>query len=251
MSSLWKVFAFFIFGITACSSAPKKTMSSIVSANSAPAIFPAGWNTHYQMTSSPLAPAATDRCIKIISNALLKYPNELITKNLKSVYVLSSLGFRGVLASGTNSDDTVYVVCGTPDQGYSDEYVEQTFHHEFSSILLRNYPYFFSTIKWQSINPKSFSYLDSGVSAILANKGSQNYEVKLNSDGFLCDYSTSTLENDFNMIAESLFEPTPQFWLAVDKNQKIRDKVNLVIHFYNQLSSQFNEGYFRNFQTKH
>src|SRR5262249_10670483 len=123
----------------------------------------------------------------------------------------------------------------------------QTFHHEFSSILFRNYPSLLDTIAWKNANIPGFDYNDpeAGVGAIRKNQSSQELDTALCAKGFLTQYAYSSLENDINTVAQNLFKPSHGFWEIVDRYPRINRKTKLLIAFYNQLHSVFTESYFR------
>ena len=153
---------------------------------------------------------------------------------------------------GTNSNDALYLTNNGVNMGYTDDYLEQTFHHEFSSILIRNFPSFLDTVQWKAANIEGFDYNDpeAGVGAIRNNQSSQSADTALCKKGFLTQYALSSLENDVNTLAQNMFRPDPGFWAIVDNYPRIREKITLLISFYSQLSGQFTESYFRQFDNK-
>ncbi len=70
--------------------------------------------------------------------------------------------FYDVPYGGTNSTDAVYLVNRGAPLGYTDKYLEQTFHHEFSSILFRNFPALLDTGLWKGANQINYIYNDPG-----------------------------------------------------------------------------------------
>lgn len=211
-------------------------------------IFPSSWQT------APVSAAGTaidaseiNRSKLIIARALNKYPAALLQGNLKTVYFLKSMEFFAVGYGGTNSTNTLYLTNDGQDNGYTDTYIEQSFHHEFSSILFRNYPSKIDTIAWKKANIAGFDYNDpeAGVGAIRNNESSQSLDSALSAKGFLTQYAYSGLENDVNTIAQSLFCPEKEFWYFVDRFPRIKQKTKLLIAFYNQLNPQFTENWFR------
>ena len=157
------------------------------------------------------------------------------------------MNFYTVGYGGTNSNDRVFITNNGEVLGYTDRYIEQTFHHEFSSILYRNHPLYFDEVKWQACNPPDFSYTDpeNGVGAIRNNESSQDIDTAFCRLGFLTQYAMSGLENDINTIAQNLFRPTENFWKTVDLYPLIAGKTRLLISFYNKLDPFFTENYFR------
>jgi hypothetical protein len=214
------------------------------------AIFPASWQGGaINATGEQIAPDELKRAEPIIIKALKKYPQNLLKITLRSVYLIKSMSFFNVGFGGTNSSDAVYVTNNGETNGYTDAYIEQTFHHEFSSILFRDYPSLIDTITWKKQNDPGFDYNDpeNGVGAIKNNESSQGLNTELAKKGMLTQYAMSSLENDINTVAQNLFMPAPDFWEIADNYPKVGMKVKLLIAFYGKLSSLFTEQYFRSF----
>ena len=211
-------------------------------------IFPSSWlTTEINATGEPILSEEINRTKLIIKAALSKYPDSLLSKELKVLYFLRSMSMYNVGFGGTNSNDAVYLTNNGEKQGYTDWYIEQTFHHEFSSILYRNYPFLLDTVAWKAANIKGFDYNDpeGGVGAIRKNESSQKLDTTLCRLGFLSQYAYSGIENDINSLAENLFKPADGFWYVVNHFPRINQKVQLLIAFYNRIDPVFNEDYFK------
>jgi len=211
--------------------------------------FPAEWyGSPINAQAENLAPEEIERSKKIIITALKKYPIEVLNYNLKKVYVLKSMNFFGADYGGTNSTDVVYVCNADVAMGYTDIYIEESFHHEFSSILLRNYRSSFNEQQWRDINPEEFQYFDEstgGWDAIKQGRSSKDFSPEFHSEGFLYEYAQSTLENDFNSFAENIFMGNEDFFTATDQYEKLKMKLDLIVSFYNSINPQFTIEYFR------
>ena len=182
---------------------------------------------------------AVDRARTIIERALSKY-NSLLTlkSNLYAVYMLPDLGIWSstkndyVSVSGTNSTDNVYLKLAA---SFSDDWVECTFHCEFSSILLRKHAtHYWDAAAWDALNPSDFEYGSSGVDAITQNAASKVFDPDLYAQGFLYPYAQSTPENDFNAFASCLFMLQDEFKAACS-HEKVRSKAHMVIDFYDRI----------------
>jgi hypothetical protein len=213
--------------------------------------FPEAWRvTPVNAEGEEIAAPEIDRSKLIMLRALAKYNDLLLEYNLKAIYFLKSMRFFNVGYGGTNSTDALYMTNNGMSLGYTDKYIEQTFHHEFSSILFRNYSQMIDTVAWKRTNDPGFDYNDpeSGVGAIRTGRSSQVLDTALAKYGFLTEYSMSSMENDINTIAQNLFLPDPGFWSIFDKYPRIRAKTRLLILFYNKLGGQYTEQYFRSFE---
>lgn len=215
-------------------------------------IFPESWQGgSVNAEGEQISDQEMRRAQTIAIRGLKKYPAALLQYNLRAVYLLKSMKFFNVGYGGTNSSDAVYVTSNGVALGYTDAYIEQTFHHEFSSILYRNYIRFLDTTEWKRTNDPAFDYNDpeNGVGAIRNGRSSQVLDTALAKFGLLTEYAMSGIENDVNTMAQNLFLPDRNFWKIVDNYPRVYKKVQLLIAFYNKLSPQFTEQYFRGFSN--
>ncbi len=208
--------------------------------------FPESWKTEeIDAKGVALDDSEKKRSIELIKKALAKYPSKMLMQNLKKIVVLKSIAFYGLEFGGTNSSDVVYVTNDGIANGYTDDYVEQVVHHEFSSILLRNFPELFNDAAWRKINGKAYG--TGGVDALRNGVSSEVYDENLMKMGFLDEYSTSDLEEDFNTFAQNIFHSDEEFWSYCDKYPDINSKLNLIVEFYGKLSPEFTKEYFAAF----
>jgi hypothetical protein len=212
-------------------------------------IFPSSWQ------AAPISAAGERidakeivRCNSIIDKALRKYPTGALANDLQVIYFLKSMKFYDVGYGGTNSTDALYLTNNGESMGYTDLYLEQTFHHEYSSILFRNHPEWLDQKAWMAANLPGFDYNDpeNGVGAIRNNASSQELDNMLCQKGFLTQYAQSSLENDINTFAQNLFSPSEGFWQLIDQYPRVNKKMKLLVRFYNRIDPAFTETYFRN-----
>ncbi len=209
-------------------------------------MFPSAWNVReISPVASSLEAGEVNRSFSILDRAMEKYPEGLLKRNLKRVYVMRRLSFYGVPYGGTNSSDTIYLANAGREMGFTDRFLEESFHHEFSSILLRNYPSLFDRRAWLQANPPGFKYLGDGTMAVRSGTASTKASPRLQADGFMAQYATASIEEDFNMVAEALLSGNSDFWKAVQNSPRLRQKADVAIRFYNALSGSFNETAFR------
>ncbi|MEQ1843259.1 MAG: hypothetical protein ABL994_22880, partial [Verrucomicrobiales bacterium] len=108
-----------------------------------------------------LAPELKTEANKILELAIKKYPAKLLERSLKGVAVVGSLRFYDVGYGGTymaNSRRIVLVYRETFDAiGF-----EQRFHHELSSLLLKQNEDLFEAQRWSSANKPDFTYRAAG-----------------------------------------------------------------------------------------
>ncbi len=215
-------------------------------------IFPDSWRTAaINANGSPIDASEVERTRNVAIKALSKYPAPMLTANLKAVYFLKEMQFFNTPFGGTNSADNLYLTSNGISLGYTNDYLEQTFYHEFSSILFRNHPGYLDTAAWNKANEPGFIYNDpaEGVGAIQNHQSSQDIDTILCNKGILTQYALSAMENDLNTLAQNLFCPKQGFWKAVDKYPRLKIKVKLLIDFYGRFNPAYRENYFRKFDT--
>lgn len=206
------------------------------------AVFPAAWReAPFLAVATEVEPEDRDVAIRAIRRALAKYPEPLLVEHLSRVVVVRELRFSSIRAAGTNSIDTVYVAC----DGDSQDFVEETVHHELSSILLRNFEARFAAHAWARLNAQDFVYGESGVEAILRHADSLEYDDEWNERGFLHEYAAATLEDDFNSIVEKLFMNDARLFEIGARFPVIAEKIRLTEEFYRAIDPGFTPEWFR------
>ncbi len=216
----------------------------IICFSSAGKIFPTSWySSKINAKGVSLSRSEYSRSKNIIFSALSKYPPSVIENNLKTVYVLKNIEFFGQSFGGTNSRKIVFLSNKGKEKGYKDFYLEQLFHAEFSSILLRNYGQYFNENQWKK-NNSEIEYGKGGVNALKKDLDSERFDRTSNEKGFLNQYAMSDIENDFNSFAKNLFLPKEGFRELIKENKKINNKRKLIIAFYNKVDRTFTEEYF-------
>ena len=219
--------------------------------SSDPNIFPGNWlSKGIQARAERLPDNQFARSQSVLNRVQKKYPQKVLQKNLKTIYVLHRLIFSGISASGTNWGSNVYLANRGVRAGFSGNRLEKTFHAELSSILLRKYPQYLDKEAWQQVNPKSFKYGQSGVVAVKNQQSGKTFDVLVHARGFLHKYAQSTLENDFNSIAEQLLMGSGSFWRVVDAYPGIKAKTDLTIAFYQHIDPSFSRTFFKSLVNK-
>ncbi len=209
-------------------------------------MFPCKWRNNKIRPEFSLIPAEEiPRMQKILDVSLAKYPGKLLKKNLKGIYVLKTLFFFGLEYGGTYYRREVYLTNNGIENGYSDKFIEGTFHHEFSSVLIKRYIKHFDRHSWLNANPKDFAYGGGGVEALQNDATGLRLDSTLYHKGFLNEYSLASIEEDLNCYAEYIFLNDPGFWDAWESSEAIRTKTETLIRFYQQIDPIFTLEYFR------
>lgn len=232
------LFGFTAFLLAQCTHGQDIPPAEMVCYNGSGSIFPASWldkKTRARATAADTAKFHSDTAA--LWNALYKYPESFIKADLHTIYVVGKLSFNRQFFTGTNSDDAVYI-------GSEDNFeIEKTFHHEFSSILLRNHPDIALEMKWRELSPSLRG--GSSAAAVKAGLYSTGYDSVLCEKGYLSPYSLSNWENDFNMYAENIFAGGKVFWQLVEKYPAVKKKTELITGYYHSLNGVFTYNYFR------
>jgi len=181
----------------------------------------------------------TKRLIPIIENFLSFYPKKVIRDNLKNIYLISDLKFYGKSFGATNSKNSLYIKSKGKNKGYTNTFLTNVIHSEFSSILLRKYK--FNKNAWNNINKKDFKYLGTGVK-MLGQKNLYSQNEKLLNNGFITKYAQSSLENDFNQVTSWLITRTKKLKKLCVKYPRIRIKAEIVKSFYKSINKDFKFG---------
>jgi hypothetical protein len=213
-------------------------------------IFPESWLTReIDAKAISLDSAEIERSKRIITKALNKYPVDLVKRNLTNVYVVKKIEYYGQDSGGANSTSQIYLTNNGIRDGYSDFWIEQSFHSEFSSILFRNYSFFFDKKKWTS-NNKDVQYGQIGDEVLKSGIDITQFDFELNKVGILSEYGKASVEEDFNSFAGNLFLSSNGFWEIGESRKRIKKKTDQAIQFYSLMDKSFNEAYFRQVSKK-
>jgi len=182
-----------------------------------------------------------------LNKAMSKYPSFILNDNINTIYVSRQLYFYETRNGGTNIGKDIYL---TNQDYYTFTDFEKIFHAEFSSILYNNNQKKFNSKAWQALNPKGFEYGTDGGYEYLQSLTDFKYNSSKDKvyieTGFLTEYATTSLENDFNAIVRAMFSGDKTLWENIDNNPSLNGKLDLAIKFYNSLDPMFTKEYFKN-----
>lgn len=226
--------------------------------------LPKSWiESPIEATIEPLQSELHDRAGNILKAALEKYPIKIRERFLEGIFVVGSLRFYDVGYGGTymaNSRRIVLVYRETFEaRGF-----EQRFHHEFSSLLLKQNEDLFENERWSSANEASFVYRAAGVVEVQMGDRSEATKVLaaeqkktggsgssllqldpgLMKGGFLTPYNQVSVEQDLNETAAHLFT-NPELWELCHLYPRLDQKVDVLIDFYRRIDQSMDRLYFR------
>lgn len=199
----------------------------------------------------------------ILEAAFAKYPEKIRQRFLGGVSVVGSLKFYDVSYGGTYVSNTRRIVL-VYREVFDTRGFEQRFHHEFSSILLRQNQDLFEATRWSAANDPGLGYHAPGVleeqdgdrsvaTRILAaeqkktggsGSGLLTVDVGLMRSGFLTAYNQVSIEQDFNEATAHLFT-NPEIWEYCRRFPRIDQKVDVLIDFYHRLDPEMDRLFFR------
>ena len=173
----------------------------------------------------------------LLREALERYPEAVIKKNLRTVVLFESIEFFGLGYGATYSDDTVFLSSEGKAEGFSDTYLIKGFHHEFSSILFHNYK--FPKERWEKVNPPGFEYSGSGAAAIRSGETDMVGGPKYYRDGLLTEYAKSALEEDFNVFSETVIYEPKRVKRLILVYPRLAKKFDIWAEFYQSIDPSF------------
>ncbi|XOV91447.1 MAG: hypothetical protein ACFHWX_14660 [Bacteroidota bacterium] len=163
----------------------------------------------------------------IIDDFLSPYSYAFLQVNLHKIYLLKKLFFyERTVAIGTYSQTDIYLIVHAQDS----DYLLGELHKLFFEMLYRNYgPNFFPTEEWNAVNDSEFTYGGTD----LLNLSTEERREK----GLLGQMSIWSMESDFKVFVDWIFTRPEELQELCNKYDKIREKYNLVIQFYDQMNS--------------
>lgn len=180
-----------------------------------------------------------------LDKAMSKYPSDFLNDNIDTIFVANKLYVYGVRYGGTYIGKDVYL---SNQDHYTFTSFEKLFHAEFSSILYHKNQKKFNSKAWQALNPKGFKYSGDGSEYLesINSKYDSSKDKLYFEQGFLTEYATTSLENDFNAIVRAMFSGDKTLWDNIDNNPSLNEKLDLAIKFYHSLDPMFTKEYFEN-----
>lgn len=220
-------------------------------------IFPEDW---YQKPISAygesLLVEEEERTQGIIKEILNKYPVDFIKENLKQIYCFRNIRLYGYdYCPICSYHGIVYLVNDGEKKGCSADYIEWAFHHELNHILVHNYnndanSEIKSIIeKWETGNPDSFSYGTGRLSSARNNKAGNYGDTNSYTGGCITTYGMLSFDDDIAEYAAALFTGRNALWDLPERFPHIKQKLNLLIEFYNTLDPAFTKEYFLSFSN--
>ena len=175
-----------------------------------------------------------------LEEEMSKYPEGFLNSYLRTIFYFDTMNRQGYSYGGhrLNISDGVMITTAP-----------SIFHHEFSSFLFFEHKKDFPKEEWLNINLK-FEY-DFNISVLDTSKYSNISFAKpeLLEQGFIKYYSTTSLENDFNILFKWLYFNPERLFEHSDLYPAIGRKTELTIDFLsNVMGQELDRQYFLDLQ---
>ncbi|MBI3897630.1 MAG: hypothetical protein HY308_04945 [Gammaproteobacteria bacterium] len=202
--------------------------------------YPKGWTSEivFMPEVVPLENRlGLSQVVHALTLAIEKYPASLIRREIKGIVLLETLTVNSFPYGGTYDAPTKRLFIarkGNKGAAPGVNFLQETFHHEFSSLLKRSHP--FSEQDWKNASGQNFTYRiekDPGLFINMAHGLTEKPDdATLYQRGLLNFYSETGLENDFNAYAETVFTHPLKVRALIRQYPVIRDKYAVFKTFY-------------------
>lgn len=202
------------------------------------------------ITGTPVPFVERDAVARIVRRELERYPRDTIVSAeagrtvVSAVYIYRDLNVNGGPAGGTYvPPGLVYLSAGTAETRGDiwEEFLVRALHHEVSSQLLFRHRTLFDEQAFRDVLPEGFVYEDERPNAdsFDIHKDKPGVESLQDlADGFLTDYASRNIEQDFNTYAEILLW-RPELLDQFAADSRVARKAAIVRQFYLKVSEDF------------
>ena len=178
----------------------------------------------------PAAQSTLDESLRGVEDALKAYPTGFVSSQIDAIFIAGNMLFDGMRAGGTYRYNWIIIASDSKAIGeYNYHAALYGVHHELSSFIYRKS--FVISRFWGDLMPENWK-------AKITDKESlaDNYEPIDYENGFLNNYATTSVENDFNTYAEFVFARTDELIELAKQYPLVAKKLRLFIIAYSQES---------------
>jgi hypothetical protein len=170
-----------------------------------------------------------------IEESLAAYPPGFVSTICKAIFICGSLTLDGAEAGGTFGPSWLILAASLRvGEGGIYETCRLGVHHELSSLIWAKLADV--RVSWSTLMPSG--WLPARTNAeVLSHRGEQEDRH----DGFLNSYGSTTIENDFNTYAETIFAFPSRLTAAARSSPVVLRKVGLVFAAYERMDLRFRE----------
>ncbi len=211
-------------------------------------MFPSNWlKPPINAKAISLSVHRRNASVQMAQESLTKYPANLIGSRIKHVFILDDLWIYDKSASGTFSDQSIYIKNFGLRYGNCD-WMERKIHTSLARIFKKHNSFAFDEKAWLLANAKDFEY-GKGENAKVKD-GDAEVSTADPENGFLCQYAKTSVSADFSMTSGFLFSGYQRIWDLAEKFPRIKQKLDLTIKFYNNIDPSLNRDFFLNLSKK-
>jgi hypothetical protein len=179
---------------------------------------------------------------EILQKAFDKYPGKVIKRHLNSIYFAGEIDDGELKYCGTY-DPFRRIIYLVDNDTNNDVQAIHTFHHEFSSLLIRAHSFFINP--WTDQHPKNFKYLedmfnDWGAIRKARKRVSEKYCYER---GFVTNYGLTNFNNDFSEYSAMIFTHPQKFQKIMNQYPRVRGKFLVWLEFHQKIDPIFTEKY--------
>lgn len=206
----------------------------------------------FNMQMIPLEPAHYALAEIALTKALKAYPDKVIQDYLKKISLSKQMYLYGEKFAGTYIyfDPQIYgpmarheIYLAESDSNDPYLFLIDTFHHEFSSVLLRSKP--FPEAQWRAVHAKEFAYLyeNQQYAGFEALKEGLSSELKsdLFAQGFLSGYSQASFEEDLNVFSAYALGAYEYLATLAQQHARLAAKLKIWLNYYNSIDPGFQQ----------
>jgi len=179
----------------------------------------------------------------ILQKTFEKYPIEIIKKYLNAIHFAGKIEQAGFNYGGSY-DPFRRIIYLVDNGGNNDDQAMGTFHHEFSSLLMKRHSFLINP--WTDYNPANFKYLsDTSQDAVsMSNNTSLIGTEDDYKKGFMNSYGQTDFGNDFSEYSAMIFTHPQKFKKIMGKYPRVRGKFKVWLKFHHDKIDQiFTEEY--------
>lgn len=164
-----------------------------------------------------------------------------LSRCVKSIIAARSLNSEGIELGGLAVGSRIYLAVSHGDSVLWEEELAQVFFHELGHAVLNQVDAWLVKLRWKKLLPKGFKYRSTGFDAVRSGHADPCFSKDWLEHGFISQYSATSFDEDFCMIAQHLFVGTRDFWLAADEFPAILQRIRIVLEVYRSLGFKITE----------
>ncbi len=197
-------------------------------------ILDAWRNPSYKFQSHFIVPERRPAAVSAICDIISRYPPHFVGKYVDSIFAFKDFSFHGRPYRGTYVGRSLYLQADEMRDPHWAA-LQNAFHHELSSVILNSHMELFQLDAYTNKSAMEYVGVDFAFEqGQLATCFSPDFARK----GFYSEYSTSSFENDFNILAAALFTDE-RLGAVMPQYPRLSAKAHIIEEFYNSLDPAY------------